>query len=205
VTKPIIIFGCGGHGRSVGDILLANKPDARILYVDGGARANEKILAFDVVRDLPVNRSFYGIVGIGDNISRKYIFDTISRNELIKVISVIAKTAHVGRDARINAGCFVGNFCHLGPEVIVGFNSILNNSCVVDHEVTIGRHCHIGPNSTISGRSKIGDLVFVGVGATIIDKISICSHVVIGAGATVVENIDEPGTYIGTPARKLVR
>jgi len=199
----IIIFGCGGHGRSVGDIVLFNNPDARIIFVDDSARVNEKIMGFDVARDIPENDFYPCIGGIGNNIIRKLVFDQMSRNKRLKIISVISKTAHIGQYTQVESGCFVGNFCHIGPEVKVGNNSILNNSCVVDHEVTIGQHCHVGPNSTISGRSKIGDLVFVGVGATIIDKVSICSNVIIGAGSTVIDDIYEPGTYIGTPARKL--
>ena len=200
---PIVIFGCGGHGRSVGDVILFNDPAARLIYVDSAARTGETILGFDALRDVPDDTSYSCIVGIGDNAARKTMFDLISRKTGLTVISVISRTAHLGRNSRIEAGSFIGNFCHVGPEVSVGCNSILNNACVVDHEVSIGRHCHIGPNATISGRSKIGDLVFIGVGATVIDKVSVCSNVIIGAGATVTKDITEPGTYVGTPVRRL--
>jgi acetyltransferase-like isoleucine patch superfamily enzyme len=69
--------------------------------------------------------------------------------------------------------------------------------------VKIGNHCSIGPNVVISGRTTIGDLVFIGAGATVINRIKICSQVVIGAGATVVKNIEEPGIYVGIPAKKI--
>ena len=54
-----------------------------------------------------------------------------------------------------------------------------------------------------AGRCHIGRLVMIGAGATVIDRIRICDNVVIGAGTTVVRDIIEPGTYVGTPARRL--
>jgi acetyltransferase-like isoleucine patch superfamily enzyme len=48
----------------------------------------------------------------------------------------------------------------------------------------------------------MGDRVFIGAGAALRNGVRIASDVVIGAGAAVVGNIDEPGTYIGVPARR---
>jgi acetyltransferase-like isoleucine patch superfamily enzyme len=45
--------------------------------------------------------------------------------------------------------------------------------------------------------------VFLGAGATVIDGTTIADDVTVGAGATVVSDIREPGTYVGSPARRL--
>lgn len=199
--KEIVIFGCGGHSRSVVDVLLSYQPNSSLLFVDEGAKADEFLYGFSVVRtsDLKENPYFFGI---GNNEKRQKKFEEIGPSRLI---SIISPKAVIGWKAQLQTGCFVGNFAHIGPEVLVGENTILNNSCVVEHEVMIGKHCHIGPRAVISGRCKIGDRVFVGVGAVIKDFITICSDVVIGAGAVVVKNISEPGTYVGCPAKKLVK
>jgi sugar O-acyltransferase (sialic acid O-acetyltransferase NeuD family) len=195
----IIIFGCGGHSRSVGDIILLNDPDAALLFVDDNAREGEKIYGFDLVKKAPDDGSPY-FLAIGDNQKRKSRFEEVGDFGLV---SIISRTAHLGWQSVVGKGCFVGNFCHIGPETVIGEDTIINNAAIVEHEVKIGRHSHVGPNSTISGRCRIGDLVFVGVGATIKDYINVCSDVTIGAGATVVRDIVEPGVYVGTPARKI--
>ena len=200
---PIIIFGCGGHSRSIADIILFNDPRAQILFIDEEARENERIFGFEVLSTGSFRQHYSCIVGIGDNSKRKEMFEKMMVVDEFDIISVISKTAYIGRKAEIEKGCFIGNYCHIGPEVKIGMNSILNNSCVIDHEVKIGAHCHIGPNATISGRSIIGDLVFIGVGATVIDKVAICSNTIVGAGATVVDNITGPGVYVGTPACRI--
>lgn len=201
----IIIFGCGGHSRSVADIMLANDKEIQLLFVDKAAREDEKIFGFAVQPDFGFDETHTHLcfVGIGDNYERKLIFEKLTKNGSATIVSVISQRAYLGRHARIGKGCFVGNYCHVGPDARIGDDTILNNGSVVDHEVEIGAHSHIGPNATISGRSKIGDLVFIGVGATVIDKIKICSNVIVGAGATVVADITAPGTYIGVPARKV--
>ncbi len=197
--KELVIFGCGGHSRSVVDIILANDPLASLVFVDQNARENETIYGFPVIKGIDVSERQV-FIAIGDNASRKEKFYELGE---VNSISVISAKAHIGYKANINTGCFLGNFCHIGPEAMIGTNTIINNAAIVEHEVKIGSHCHIGPNATVSGRCKIGDLVFLGVGATVKDFINICSDVIIGAGATVVTDIIEPGTYVGCPARKI--
>lgn len=197
--RTIVIVGCGGHSRSVADIILLNEPDVRLIFVDGNARPGEKVLGFDLLSELPAG-DFPLFLAIGDNEKRQLTFEEVGTERLI---SVIARTAHLGRGATVQPGCFLANFCHIGPEAVVGANTIVNTAAVVEHEVKVGKHCHIGPNATISGRCVIGDLTFVGVGATVKDYVTVCDRVMIGAGATVVKDITEPGTYVGTPARRI--
>jgi len=195
----IILVGCGGHSRSVADVLILNDPTVTLLFVDENARDNEKLYGFDVVRHIePMGRPYF--FALGDNTQRKMKYDEIGGSGLI---SVISKKAHLGHKSTVGKGCFIANYCHIGPEAEIGENTIINTSAVIEHEVKIGNHSHIGPRAVVSGRSSIGDLAFIGVGAVVKDNITICSGVIIGAGATVIKTIDEPGTYVGTPVRKI--
>lgn len=195
----LIIFGCGGHCRSVTDVLLSNNPGTRALIVDTNAREEEKINGFPVVQDYPLgDESFF--LAIGNNLLRKQKLESIAGHNLI---SIISNQAHKSIFSNIATGCFVGNFCHVGAETRIGKNTILNTASVIEHEIVVGDHCHIGPSATILGRCNIGDLVFVGAGATVKENVNICSEVTIGAGATVVKSIEEPGVYVGCPAKKV--
>lgn len=198
-TEQVILYGCGGHSRSVADILLDTSPAVSIVFVDENAQEGERIFGFPVVPtyELGTHKYFFAI---GDNNKRKDIFVRLGSDHLI---SIPSSRAYISRCASIGTGCFVGNFCHIGPEACIGVNTIINTAAIIEHEVTIGSHSHIGPNAVVAGRSKIEDLVFVGTGASIGNYLSICSNVIIGAGATVVRDITEPGTYVGTPARRI--
>jgi UDP-N-acetylbacillosamine N-acetyltransferase len=197
--QSVIVLGCGGHSRSVTDVMLLGDPEVSIVYVDDNAKENETLYGFAVAKEIPDTENPF-FVAIGDNAKRKAKMLELSNSIIISVISI---KAHVGFRAKIGRGCFVGNFCHLGPEVTIGEGTIVNTASVIEHEVQIGSYCHIGPNATISGRCKIGELVCVGVGATVKDYVSICSGAIIGAGAAVVGDITEAGVYAGCPAKRI--
>ena len=59
------------------------------------------------------------------------------------------------------------------------------------------------PNAVVSGNCNIGNCVYIGTNSTIKEKLNICNNVTIGLNAGVVKDIKEPGTYVGTPAKKI--
>jgi len=195
----VIIFGCGGHSRSVVDVLLSYKPGISLIFVDSQAKPKETLYGFDIITHIDsINLPYF--FAIGSNERREEICQRIGSSRLI---SIISPKASLGKNSHLENGLFIGNFCHIGPEAQIGGNSILNNGCIVEHEVVIGKYSHIGPRAVISGRSRIGDRVFIGVGAVVKDSISICSNVIAGAGAVIVKDITDPGIYVGCPAKKI--
>lgn len=199
----VVIFGCGGHARSIANILYTNNKNIEIIFVDGNARKDEIILGYRVKDryDLKMNDNY--IIAIGDNIERQKIFNYLLEQGIGNCISVISKNSNIGIETKIGKGTFIAANTYLGPQVKIGNNSIVNTGSVIEHEVMIGNHTHIAPHTTICGRSVIGNYVICGAGSTIIDKVTICNHVVIGAGAVVIDDITESGIYIGIPARKI--
>ena len=127
-TKKIILFGCGGHSRSVADVLILNDPAVSLVFVDENARKHETLYGFDVIKhieslDLPY------FFAIGDNGKRRTKYDEIGVSGLI---SVISRNAHLGYKSSIGKGCFLGNSCHIGPEAEIGDNTIINTSSVIE-------------------------------------------------------------------------
>ncbi|MBP2655827.1 MAG: acyltransferase, left-handed parallel beta-helix (hexapeptide repeat) family [Firmicutes bacterium] len=197
--KLIVVFGCGGHSHNIADIILYNEPDSRILFVDDNAQEGETKLGFSVVKTIP-EEEYKCIIAIGSNMKRKQKFEQIDKARLT---SVLSQRAHIGRYAKIGKGSYVGHLAIVGAEAVIGENTFISYASVVGHETQIGCHSFVGPNATIMGKVKVDDLVFIGGGVTIINGVAICSNSIIGAGATVVGNILEPGTYVGSPARRI--
>ncbi|UAJ14223.1 acyltransferase [Aquirufa lenticrescens] len=121
----------------------------------------------------------------------------------------------------INEGVFIGPFVEIQKDVIIGSFTKIQSHSFICELVTIGERCFIGHgvmfiNDLFEGggpakgdkskwkKTNIGNYVSIGSNATIL-PVSICDNVVIGAGAVVTKNIDTPGTYIGNPARKLIK
>ncbi|MBZ9982788.1 MULTISPECIES: NeuD/PglB/VioB family sugar acetyltransferase [unclassified Mesorhizobium] len=200
MSKGLFILGFGGHARSVGDIALSSGFDD-LIFIDDQAKAGEEFAGFPAVAVLPSNASGAGwfmFPGSGDNARRR----AQCGSALVPLAMLVAPTASVGRQCEIGQGSLVAHQAHIGPLTKVGRGVIINSGAVVDHECVIGDFSHISVNATVAGRCRIGTQVLVGAGATVIDRLSICDNVIIGAGATVVRDIEVPGVYTGTPARR---
>jgi len=197
MDNTYILLGCGGHARSIADVIYYNNYSSDIIFVDENAREGERIMGFPVVKNIQKNR-YKLIPASGNNdIRKKQFYD----NE--NIVTIIAKTASISFFSSVGKGCFIGHGAHIGPESIIGDGTLINTNAVIEHEVTIGTFCHIAPNSTVCGRCSLGDNVFLGVGAIIKENISVCHDVKIGAGAVVIKDIMVSGTYIGCPARQV--
>lgn len=84
--------------------------------------------------------------------------------------------------------CIVSRSARIGRDtIIVGF-------------VTIGG---VGGMRDDAGVATIGQKCFISTGVRIIGPVHITDNVVLGANAVVVKDINEPGTYVGVPARKI--
>lgn len=197
--KKLIILGCGGHARSLADVAIANGI-SQLVFVDDNARENEKQFGFPVLRYLPAEEDADYIVAIGDNQSREKVFTALANKN---ITTLIANDAYIGVNAHIGQGVLVAHGAHIGPNATIGANTIINTHCVIEHDCIIGKHSHISVNAVVAGKSQVDDFVMIGTGATVIDNIKICSHVRVGAGAIVVRDIQEPGIYVGIPARKI--
>ncbi len=196
MKNKVNIFGCGGHARSVADVLLANEPDADIVFIDSHARPGEEIFGFPVQLAPPADGSV-SYCAVGDNCIRRDMFADRQFDTLI------SKDCYLGKNCKIGVGTFVAHHAHIGPCAIIGIGCIINTGAVVEHEVKVGNFSHISVNATVCGRVEIGNRVFVGAGTTIRDKIHVCDDVIIGCGSTVVHDITEPGVYGGCPIHKI--
>ena len=119
----------------------------------------------------------------------------------------------------IDAKTFVGPFVEIQSGVNIGKHVRIQSHSFICSGVSIGDYSFIGHGVMFindlfknGGPAKgdtelykdtvIGDHVSIGSNATIL-PVKIASYVVIGAGSVVTNDINEPGTYVGNPAKKI--
>ena len=81
--------------------------------------------------------------------------------------------------------------------------SVIISKSAIEHDCIIEDNVHIGSGAILTGGTHIGKNSFIAAGAIIIQNINISQDTLIGAGAVVVKDINEPGVYVGNPARKI--
>ncbi len=119
----------------------------------------------------------------------------------------------------IQDDAFIGPFVEIQSDVTIGARTRVQSHAFICSLVEIGEDCFISHGVMFvndmfrsggpSGRdkkywypTKIGNHVSIGTHATIL-PVKICDRVVIGAGSVVTRDIDQPGFYVGNPARKI--
>ncbi len=198
----LVIFGCGGHGRSVAATAMALSYE-RISFVDPAARSGEQLLGlpvFDRLNDELLVKAV-AIAASGESSERERQLQQIDAAGL-RLATLTAPSAVVATHASLGCGVFVGPGAYIGPLAQIEDGAIINTRAMVEHDSTVGAFAHVAVGAVVAGRCRIGKRCFIGAGATVIDKIVVGDGIIVGAGATVVNHLSEPGTYIGTPAKR---
>lgn len=198
----LIIIGAGGHGKVVADNAVKNGY-TNICFVDDYATGER--IGFPIIGTvLEIERFHDGktdfVIGIGNNAFRKRIAEQHDVNwiPLIHPSAQIAVNATIGKGTVVMAGAVV-NAC-----ASIGAHCIINTCAVVEHDNVIENYVHISPKGALGGTVHIGQTTHVGIGASVINNIDICENCIIGAGAVVVKDINDCGTYVGVPARRIL-
>ena len=206
--KRLVIIGASGHGRVCAEIAELSNKYNEIIFLDDdvclkkSGKYSVNGVSGDFYRYLNGDTVYF--VAIGDSNHRKRIM-----NEIKNAGGVFAVLIHPG--AIVSEGVECGNGSVIMPGAVVntgtviGEGVIINTSSSVDHDCVIGAWSHIAVGAHLCGTVVVGVKCWIGAGAVISNNISIISETVVGAGTVVVDDIHVPGTYIGVPARPMVR
>ena len=203
--KQTVLVGGGGHARSV---VAMMEGSVRFLgYCDPKPSEGMTIpyLGTDdevMARYTPEEIRVHVAVGFNDgcrvDLRRRILrkFEAYEKTTLIAPSAWVAPGATVGDGSAIMARATV-NVSSVAENVIV------NTGAIIEHDCTIGREAFIGPGAIVCGGSTIGSGAFIGAGATLVQGTEIADDTVIGMGAVVASPLeDQPGVYLGIPAKK---
>ena len=208
VQREIICIGGGGHFPSCADVILS----ARKYSIKGIIEANHepgskingvKIIGTDEDLDKFSGNHFLVTVGFVKTATiRKKLYTKAIEAGLLGSV-VVAPDACVAPSVTIDAGTIVMHNALVNSRSRIGCNVIINSKALVEHNCDIGSHSHISPGAIVNGGCRIGSSVLIGSGAILKQGISIGDDVIIGAGAVVIHDIQEQGTWVGNPARRI--
>ena len=194
------IIGAGGFGREIYWSLNLIERVNTVFFVDDNYwdGKDEKILplsSFDPLK-------YELVVAIADSSHRERIVNSLPNNT--KFFTHINPTAQIhGNDVEIGIGSIICAGSIITTNVKIGKHAHINLITTIGHDCIICDYFTTAPGVQISGNEKIGNRVYFGTRSCVKQKITICDDVIIGMNSGVVKNIFEPGTYIGTPAKKL--
>lgn len=211
MNKNVVIIGAGGHAKVIADIIDKSK-DIVVGFLDDNKTKSDIIVKekqyrvigrIDECKKIQLEYpEIEFVIAIGNNKVRKQIAE---RYKDLKFYTAIHPSSQIALDVEIGEGTVVMANTSINTSAKIKKNCIINTGAVVEHDNILEDYVHISPNATLCGTVQIGELTHIGAGTTIRNNINICHDCIIGAGSVVVKNINEPSTYIGIPARKMIR
>ena len=203
----IFIWGSGGQGRVVLDILRESRNFDIVGFVDSNKNLKGKIidgleiLGSKECLDNLLNQGVEGaIVAVGDNEIRCQRANFLKEKgfQLVNAIhprAGLASNVSIGNNVTIASGAII---C---AHALVENDAIINTGAIVEHENIIRKGVHIAPGVRLAGRVEIGEKTLIGIGATVIQGLKVGAGSIIGAGAVVIRDIPDNVVAVGIPAK----
>ncbi len=204
------VYGSGGHGKVVADILMAEGKHDVVVHLDDDPSKNGTRIGSvpvrtagddlaTVVKELRLDAV---ALGVGDNVARSRIAGRCRAAglQVLRAVhprSVVAPSAEVGEGVAVMAGAVVNPFSVLGEGCVV------NTSASVDHDCVLGRYAHVFPGAHLAGTVRVGEFSYVGMGASVLQNLKIGARATVGAGAVVLSDVGDDWTVVGVPSRRI--
>lgn len=167
------------HGQSVEII----EPDD---FFQGNYKDNDRFV-IAVTRDLGL---------------RQQLISTLDERSLSRA-TLVHQTCVIDPHAEIGEGTVISQFASALWRSQVGRDCLIAPYCMIAHQSSLGQGSLMQPGAMIAGSTTIGSMCVLGMRSNVIDKLSICDWVEAGAAALITKNIEQPGLYLGQPARRV--
>ena len=197
----IIVYGGGGHGKSLIDLLRLLGTYQIVGVVDDGIPKDSRIMGLPVLggaevlpglHALGVRLAVNAVGGIGNLAPRVAVFHKLAEVGFA-CPAVIHPTAFVEPSAALSPGVQILPHAYVGSEARLGFGCIVNTGAIVSHDCVLGDLANISPGAILAGEVQVGEGVLVGMGATVNLQVKIGAGARIGNGATVKQDVPEKG------------
>jgi acetyltransferase EpsM len=199
--NSIIIYGGGGHGKALIDLLRVMGIYSIAGIVDDGIPAGTSIMGIPVLGgenilehlyDCGIHLAANAVGGIGNITIRIKVFERLAQVGF-SCPTLQHPTAFVESSASLAEGVQVMPHAYVGSETQVGFGVIINTGAIVSHDCTLGDYANLSPGSILAGEVTIGAATLVGMGVTVNLRVRVGDRARIGNGATVKSDVPEAG------------
>ncbi|TAK14517.1 MAG: biotin/lipoyl-binding protein [Anaerolineae bacterium] len=197
----VLVYGGGGHGKSVIELLQAAGGWRVAGVVDDGLPQGGRVLASEVLGGggslnrlyaSGIRRAVNAVGGIGDLASRQKVFERLKAAGFA-FPTVVHPTAFVEASAALAEGVQVFPHAYVGSEARIGFGCIINTGAIVSHDCVLEEVVNLSPGAILAGGVKVGTGALVGMGVTVNLGVTIGARARIGNGATVKSDVPQGG------------
>lgn len=201
--KKYAIFGAGGHGKVVADILCAQGLEFEIVIDDGENRflCGKKAISKETFLTLKEAKGHSIVLAIGNNAIREKLYKFFIKNGF-DLPSVIHPSAIISKSAEISNGVVIMPNAVVNANAKIAEGVIINSASVVEHDCVVGAFSHLAPGAVLCGGVRVGMRSHIGARSVVIEGKSVGDYCVVGAGSVVIDAIASHKRVVGNPAKR---
>jgi sugar O-acyltransferase (sialic acid O-acetyltransferase NeuD family) len=205
-TDPpaVIIYGGGGHGKALIDLVRLLRSYRIVGIIDDGLARDDphrQIMGLPLLGGAEALPGLYAqgirlavnaVGGIGDITVRIQVFQRLAEAGF-SFPTVIHPASVVEPSALLSSGAQVFPLAYVGSEASIGFGAIINTGAIVSHDCVVGDYANLSPGAILAGEVQVGEGALVGMGVTINLRTRIGRGARIGNSAVVKSDVPENG------------
>lgn len=207
LPNSVIVYGGGGHGKAVIDLLRAAGGYALTGIIDDSRQPGDRVLPSEAGYDAAViggeaalsalhaagcTRALNAVGGIGAMSTRIAVFDRLEAAGF-ELPTLVHPSAVIEPSAQLGAGVQVFPHAYVGSDARVGKGVIINTGVIVSHDCVLEDYANLAPGSILAGSVQVGRGTLIGMGVTINLNVHIGNLARIGNGATVKDSVPDNG------------
>ena len=161
MTRTLLIFGAGGHGKSVAEAALLSDEWQAECFLDDAWPNTQQALEWPIVGKPSAIADWAAqcdgaVASAGNNRVRQQWTQLIVQAG-VPLVSVVHPRAWVSPSVVVGAGSTVMAGAVVGTVSTLGEGVIINSNATVDHDVALGDYAHLGVGVQLAGGVKVGD------------------------------------------------
>lgn len=199
--EAVIVYGGGGHGRSLIDLLRRDGSYRIVGVLDDGLEAGTQVMDLEILggrealvrlAERGVRLAINAVGGIGDVASRIRVFSLLHQAGFA-CPALLHPAGWVETSAEVAAGTQIFAHAYVGSAVEVGYGVIVNTGAVVSHDCRLAPYVNISPGALLAGGVVVGEGALIGMGVTVNLNVKIGAGARVGNSAVIKDDVPASG------------
>ncbi|MEY8688681.1 MAG: acetyltransferase [Leptothrix sp. (in: b-proteobacteria)] len=211
-TTPIVIFGAGGFGREVLQLIHdinRSSPSGPIWqplgfvvdpeYVDD--RLNNGLPIVGSPCWLETRPDVHVVLAVGAPAVRLRTVNDWKQVAASRYATLVHPRAWVGDHVAIGAGSIICAGALITTNISIGQHVHVNIGCTIGHDAVLDDFVTLNPSVNVSGNVHLGTGVDVGTRSVLIPHADVGEWSILGAGSVATKPLPSNVTAVGSPAK----
>lgn len=198
----LVIFGAGGHAKSVISVALAQGCWEIVgLVVDFIETEATNVLGYPILLGrenllrLRASGVKHAFIAVGNDIFRQKISHLVKSLDF-ELVNIIHPSALVMPEATLEEGILLHAYSIVGAEAKISSGVIIQPFVSIGHESHVGSFTQLSPGARVGGDCRIGKCCFLGPNSVIHPKVFIGESVAVAANCTVNRDVPSHRTIL---------